>query len=129
MNTSFKLRDLSKERQGKGEYDKQVITAHFTFNNKRTKLSTGIKVEPALWNAKSQKIRSKDEASAMLNAQLEAIDREAANIQANYILNKKILTPELLKAEILKTISPEKTLIAEGKNPNENILTFCRWFV
>ncbi|WP_425607786.1 Arm DNA-binding domain-containing protein [Pinibacter soli] len=76
---------------------KSVIYVRLTVNNQRVEISTGISIDPLLWDQKAQKVIGKTEAAKNINVQLSSI---VSNINKNFsILTSldKTVTAELLK--------------------------------
>lgn len=106
MNVTFYLRDLTKEKGNLTAGKEQPIYCYITFNDERLRLSTQLKVFPKDWNESKELVRGVSTNVAKMNARLKSIRSKAEDVEKDYL--GKILTPEILKKELLPIIFPEK---------------------
>ncbi len=111
MNVTFFLRDLTKEKGSLTSGNEQPIWAYFTFNGRRLRISTQIKVYLKDWNEKKQQIRGTSSDVAKQNHRLRSISGEAESIAQEYTLKKLILTEQILKAKLIPVIFPDRVKV------------------
>ncbi|HRG57490.1 MAG TPA: tyrosine-type recombinase/integrase [Bacteroidia bacterium] len=108
MNINFYLRDLKQEKGNLSTGKEQPIWCYITFNGKRLRLSTQIKVLPADWNDTKQLIRGTSIDKQKQNQRLKNIRSKAETINNDYLIKDQILTESILKEELNKLIFPDK---------------------
>lgn len=113
MNVTFYLRDLTKERGNLTAGKEQPIYCYITFNDERLRLSTQLKVFPKDWNESKELVRGVSTNVGKMNARLKSIRSKAEDVEKDYL--GKILTPEMLKKELLPIIFPEKVAKTKKK--------------
>ncbi len=108
MNVKFYLRDLTKEKGNLNSGQEQPIWCYITFNGRRLRLSTQIKVFPKNWNEKRQEIRGSASSIEKLNLRLKSIRSKAERISTDYALKSEVLTEQLLKDVLLPILFPDR---------------------
>lgn len=117
-NLSFFLRPLTNNKS------ESVIWVYATWNSKRLRLSTEIQVKNSDWSGK----KIKGNGYALKNKKLYDIEKRANDVITNAKLSSLVLTPESLKHELLKLISPDRAIIKSGKK-QYNLKTFIEEYI
>jgi integrase len=127
MNVKFYLRDLTKEKASLTAGNEQPIWCYVTFNGNRLRLSTQIKVYTNEWNIEKGKIRGSSTEIEKLNQRLKNIRSKAEMVFNNYLIKEEVLTPKILKQELLPILFPEK-YVAKPEI-KLNLFTFLKEFI
>jgi integrase len=123
MNVKFYLRDLSKEKGNLNAGKEQPIWCYITFNGRRLRLSTQIKVLPNDWNGAKEKIRGTSLDVEKKNKRFKNIRNKAEAVADDYL--GKVLTEDMLKSELLPILFPDKfKKLDKAKNLYEYLIEF-----
>ena len=117
-NVKFFLRQLSEKNT------KSIVWLYATWNSKRLRLSTEIKVKNSEWNGK----KIKGNAHGLENQKLYNLETKATQEIANANLSSSVLSPDELKRELLVIISPDRAIIKSGKK-QYNLQTFLEEYI
>jgi integrase len=101
-----------------------VIWLYATWNSKRLRISTEIRVKNSLW----QKNKIKGNGFALENKKLYDIENKANTTVTNAKLNSEILSPDKLKIELLSIISPDRANVKLHVK-HHNLKTFIEEFI
>lgn len=125
MNLKFYLRNLTKEKGNLSAGKEQPVWCYITFNNRRVRLSTLIKVFPKDWNESKECIRGSSPTIAKLNHRLKSIRSKIDTIDGEFIYRGEILTEDKLKTELKPILFPDKH---KSKN-TDNLIDYLVDFI
>lgn len=117
-NVNFFLRQLSEKKT------ESIVWLYATWNSKRLRLSTEIKVKNSEWNGK----KIKGNVHGLENQKLYSLETKAMQEIANANLSSSVLSPDELKRELLAIISPDRAIIKSGKK-QYNLQTFLEEYI
>ena len=96
MNTRFYVRDyINKD-------GKSLIYIVATYGKEKERISLDLNVNPKDWDNKKQRLKPKDSQATDVNLILDNIESKITNIKTVYRLSEKLLTPSILKRELLE---------------------------
>lgn len=101
-----------------------IVWIYATWNSKRLRISTEIQVKNSTWGGN----KIKGNGFELENKKLYEIEKTVNTVITTTKMNSQILSPDQLKQELLRIISPDRALIKSGIK-QYNLKTFIEEFI